>query len=99
LQVSSFFVSTITGRPWADLKGSPAGPPDGILGVSGGMHQRAAPMRFRPRGSNENTNGRLCQYFAKATDRSAFPAIYADYGACAIREKTTHLSPVADDRQ
>jgi IS30 family transposase len=39
------------------------------------------------RGSNENTNGLLRQYFAKGTDLSIFPAHYLDYVAAELNNR------------
>lgn len=39
------------------------------------------------RGSNENTNGLLRQYFAKGTDLSVFPAHYLDYVAAELNNR------------
>jgi IS30 family transposase len=39
------------------------------------------------RGSNENTNGLLRQYFAKGTDLSIFPADYLDYVAAKLNTR------------
>jgi transposase, IS30 family len=39
------------------------------------------------RGSNENTNGLLRQYFAKSTDLSIFPADYLDYVATKLNTR------------
>jgi transposase, IS30 family len=39
------------------------------------------------RGSNENTNGLLRQYFAKGTDLSIFPADYLDYVATKLNRR------------
>ena len=39
------------------------------------------------RGSNENTNGLLRQYFAKGTDLSIFPADYLDYVAAKLNKR------------
>lgn len=39
------------------------------------------------RGSNENTNGLLRQYFAKNTDLSVFPADYLDYVAAQLNNR------------
>jgi transposase, IS30 family len=39
------------------------------------------------RGSNENTNGLLRQYFAKGTDLSIFPADYLDYVATKLNNR------------
>lgn len=39
------------------------------------------------RGTNENTNGLLRQYFAKSTDLSIFPADYLDYVAAKLNNR------------
>jgi IS30 family transposase len=39
------------------------------------------------RGSNENTNGLLRQYFAKGADLSVFPADYLDYVAAKLNTR------------
>jgi len=39
------------------------------------------------RGSNENTNGLLRQYFAKGTDLAVFPADYLDYVAMQLNNR------------
>jgi IS30 family transposase len=39
------------------------------------------------RGSNENTNGLLRQYFAKGADLSVFPADYLDYVATQLNTR------------
>jgi transposase, IS30 family len=39
------------------------------------------------RGTNENTNGSLRQYFAKGTDLSIFPADYLDYVATKLNRR------------
>jgi IS30 family transposase len=39
------------------------------------------------RGSNENTNGPLRQWFAKGTDLSGFPAGYLNYVATLLNDR------------